>query len=238
MEDDDTEIVTKLKELKKGDFIQGYGKDMEYKKDCRVLTIGQFGRGELYGNYTSDHFIFNPSDQVIEQHGDSHDAVVDDKYEILTTCPLGVDEVGTRFTPIDSDFCGRSMKEMSWKEYLLLHRAILRVVRKTGGYWFNGATYLDMNKLHEYSSVLCKTMLDCMKDSEECGEFERASIFFIENTLTDRMRRRTYYLFGADVTVERNRSRHLLENSEALSPYHESVSKTISSVVTAGKSAE
>lgn len=233
--DDDTTKVTKLKQLKKGDVIKGFGKDME-SKDCQVVAVGTFGRGELYGNYTSDHFIFNPSNDAIEQHGITDDAIVDDKYEILTTCPLGVDEVGTKFTPIDSDFCGRSMKQISWKEYLLLHRAILRVVRKTGGYWFNGATYSDMNKLHEYSSVLCKTMLDCMKDSTECEEFERASIFFIENTLTDKMRRRTYYLFGADETIPRDRSRRILEQGESLSPYHESVSKTISGTVTVGKS--
>lgn len=232
--EDDTTKVTKLKELKKGDVIKGLGKEME-SKDCQVVAVGTFGRGELYGNYTSDHFIFNPSNDAIEQHGITDDAIIDDKYEILTTCPLGVDEVGTKFTPIDSDFCGRSMKQISWKEYLLLHRAILRVVRKTGGYWFNGATYSDMNKLHEYSSVLCKTMLDCMKDSADCEEFERASIFFIENTLTDKMRRRTYYLFGADENVARDRSRRILEGG-SLSSYFESVSKTISGTVTAGKS--
>jgi len=235
MTEDDTTKVTKLKELKKGDVIKGFGKDME-PKNCQVLAVGTFGRGELYGNYTSDHFIFNPLNDAIEQHGKTDDAIEDDKYEILTTCPLGVDEVGTKFTPIDSDFCGRSIKQISWKEYLLLHRAILRVVRKTGGYWFHGGTYSDINKLHQYSSILCKTMLDCMKDSRECEEFERASIFFIENTLTDKMRRRTYYLFGSDGTVDR--SRRILEGGESLSSYHKSVSKTISSIVTAGKTME
>lgn len=232
---DDTTKVTKLKELKKGDVIKGFGKDME-SKNCQVLAVGAFGRGELYGNYTSDHFIFNPLNNAIEQHGKTDDVIVDDKYEILTTCPLGVDEVGTKFTPIDSDFCGRKMAQISWKEYLLLHRAIVRVVRKTGGYWFNGATYSDMNKLHKYSSPLCKTMLDCMKDSTECEEFERNSIFFIENALTDKMRRRTYSLFGADGMPDK--SRRILGDGDSLSSYHKSVSKTISSVVTAGKSLE
>ena len=63
MEGDDLEVVTKLKDLKKGDVIKGYDKNME-SKHCNVLAVGTFGRGELYGNYTSDHFIYNPSNRI------------------------------------------------------------------------------------------------------------------------------------------------------------------------------
>ena len=73
---------------------------------CIVEAVGSFGFGSLYGNYTSDHFMYNPESGEIEMHGEKGEKTYEEKYDILTSCPLGVDESGKAFTPIDGDFCG------------------------------------------------------------------------------------------------------------------------------------
>lgn len=187
--------VKKLIELEVGDKIKGFN-DMLQPAVCNVEAMGKFGHGVLYGNYTKDHFVFNPNSGQIEQHGESGEETKEDKYEILTSCPLGVDESGKRFTPIDSDFCGKDIQDMSWSDYVLLHGAILRVVRKTGGYWFNGASYSnDMADLHKYAPGVCSTMLRCVKNDDNCDDFEDAAMEFIENTLEETFQAETYALF-------------------------------------------
>ena len=73
------------------------------------------------------------------QHGAVGKRTVEDKYEVLTSCPVGLDEAGTGFTPMDGDFCGKSTSEMGWSDYLLIHASMLRIVRATGGYWFSAS---------------------------------------------------------------------------------------------------
>ena len=197
-----------------------------------MYTTGEFGRGHVYGNYTNDHFIYNKNSHTIQQHGSqSLEPTEEDKYEIFTTCPLGVDESGTMFTPIDSDFCGRELKNMAWKEYTLLYKAILRVVKQTGGYWFHGKSYTDVNKLHEFSAPVCRHMLECMKDpldSQSCQDFELYAELFIENVLTESMRVRTYERFG--MTSE---GRKLVDVDGGVASSDMSV---VSAVITGGKS--
>lgn len=178
--------VTKLTDLKVGDKIQGFDHMMQ-PSTCTVEAIGEFGFGQLYGNYTDDHFILNPSTGMIEEHGASPSDVVtkEQKYEILTDCPLGIDESGTKFTPIDSDFCGRHLKEMSWSDYLLIHKGILRIVRATGGFWFSMSSYPDFSLVQTHAPPLCASMLKCMKDHEDCEDFEEHSIAFIDNALSE-----------------------------------------------------
>jgi len=178
--------VTKLLDLKVGDNIQGYDTTMQLST-CSVEAIGEFGFGPLYGNYTNGHYILNPSTGMIEEHGSlpSHVVTKEKKYQILTDCPLGIDESGTKFTPIDSDFCGKHMTEMSWTDYVLLHKGILRIVRATGGFWFSISSYSDMEAVGKYAPSVCASMLKCMKDSTDCKHFEINSIAFIENTLNE-----------------------------------------------------
>ena len=94
------------------------------------------------------------------------------------------------------------MREMSWSDYVLLHQGIVRIVRKTGGYWFNGASYVDMESVRKHGPLMCKTMLQCMKNHNSCSEFEIASIEFIEGTLTDWAKSKVYGTFH---TIGRHR---------------------------------
>merc|ERR1712130_954272 len=120
---------------------------------------------------------------------------IQDKYIVVTSCPLGVDEAGVGFTPFDSDFFGELTKEMSWKDYLLLHTAILRVVRETGSFWSDGSSYEDLTFLHQHAPRMSKTMLKCMKDHDDCKDLEEASIVFIERTLAEPARKQAYEVF-------------------------------------------
>ena len=188
-------VVVKVRDLTTNDSIQGLDENRQ-PTTCKIEAVGNFGVGPVYGNYTDGHYILNPDTGNIEQHGKGQPMSVVDKYIVVTSCPLGVDESGTGFTPFDSDFFGDLAKEMSWTDYLLLHKAILRVVRATGGFWFHGSSYADMMFLHSHAPVVCSTMLKCMKDHEDCQEFEVASQVFIERALAEPARKKAYEAFG------------------------------------------
>jgi len=176
--------IKTLNTLQVGDVVEGL--DAKKKSSlCTVEAVGMFGRGTLYGNYTEDHFVLDPASGNVVMHGAFGQNTTEDKYELLTSCPLGVDESGTAFTPLDSDFCGDYQKGMSWSNYLALHAAILRVVRASGPYWFEGKSYKDDKNLKEFSPLMCKAMLSCLNNpKDKCQELEDVSEIFIENVLT------------------------------------------------------
>lgn len=188
--------VVQLQTLQEGDLIRGFDVDMN-PTECEVHAIGQFGVGKLYGNYTDDHYIFNHITGNIEEHGitSSDQMTIEQKFEIFSSCPLLLDESGTKFTAIDSDFCGKETKSMSWSDYLLIHQAILRVVHETGGFWFSGSTYVDFSEVKKIGPTICSAMLNCMKDHDDCETMEREAISFIENVLTQDAKERTYSVF-------------------------------------------
>jgi len=186
--------ITKVKNLKIGDMIRGYDADLN-PTQCRVEAVGNFGSGEVFGNYTSSHYMLNEKSKVIEEHGTRGDMTIDEKYDLISNCPLVEDEVGNKFGPIDSDFCGGHVKEISWSDYLLLHKAILNVVRESGAFWFSGASYSNFDMVNTHAPHVCRTMVSCMKDNESCHELESASIAFIENGLSDSARKRALAAF-------------------------------------------
>ena len=147
---------------------------------CSVEAVGSFGHGPVYGNYTDTHYVLNPNSGMVERHGKNQIMSIQDKYIVLTSCPLGVDESGVGFTPFDSDFFGKMTREMTWKDYLLLHTAILRIVRDTGAFWLDGSSYEDLDFLHAHAPIMGKTLLQCMKNHSDCKDLEDASMIFIE----------------------------------------------------------
>jgi len=175
--------VTIVKELTVGDTIEGLDADKQPAL-CTVEAIGQFGHGALYGNYTEDHFVLDPATGSVKQHGAVGNRTVEDKYELMTSCPVGVDEAGTGFTPMDGDFCGQNTAEMDWSDYLLIHGSMLRIVRATGGYWFSASAYSDFDSVKQHGPELCAAMLACAGAGAECDELERISTLFIDSYLT------------------------------------------------------
>merc|ERR1712127_1118005 len=120
-----------------------------------------FGHGALYGNYTEDHFVLDPATGNVMQHGAVGKRTVEDKYEVLTSCPVGLDEAGTGFTPMD------------------------------GGYWFSASAYSDFESVVKHGPELCAAMLACAGDGIECDELERISTLFVDNYLADDARKAT-----------------------------------------------
>eukprot|EP00591_Stephanopyxis_turris_P010788 CAMPEP_0195507272 /NCGR_PEP_ID=MMETSP0794_2-20130614/747_1 /TAXON_ID=515487 /ORGANISM="Stephanopyxis turris, Strain CCMP 815" /LENGTH=695 /DNA_ID=CAMNT_0040633901 /DNA_START=1 /DNA_END=2085 /DNA_ORIENTATION=+ len=110
--------IAAVKDLKVGDSIKGLNMDGE-ESYCKVESVGEFGFGPLYGNYTDDHFIYfppgnnNQSKSIIVPHGKKGAVTNETKYEVLTSCPLGLEQSGKAFTPIDGDFCG-NYKKLKW----------------------------------------------------------------------------------------------------------------------------
>jgi hypothetical protein len=152
----------------------------------------------VYGNYTSDHFVLNPTTGHVETHGKHQDRTIQDKYIVLTSCPLGVDESGIGFTPFDSDFFGgneMAQQPLTWHDYLLLHAAVLRVVRHTGAFWFDGSSYKDLNFLRAHAPIMGKTLLQCMKDHDDCNDLEEASLVFIDRALNENVKQKAFDIF-------------------------------------------
>jgi len=188
--DDRTQVI-KVKDLKEGDIIYGIDESKQ-PASCVVEAVGGFGRGPVYGNYTDGHYVLDADTGIVKMHGQNGVQTVQNKYIVLTSCPLGIDEAGIGFTPFDSDFFGEMTKQLSWKDYLLLYTAIIRVVKETGGFWFHGSSYDNLPFLHEHASVMCETILQCMKDHDNCKDFEDASMVFIERTLTESKKMKAY----------------------------------------------
>ena len=182
--------VAIVKELAVGDKIEGLDADKQPAL-CTVEAVGMFGHGALYGNYTEDHFVLDPATGNVMQHGAVGKRTVEDKYEVLTSCPVGLDEAGTGFTPMDGDFCGKGTSEMGWSDYLLIHASMLRIVRATGGYWFSASAYSDFESVVKHGPELCAAMLACAGDGIECDELERISTLFVDNYLADDAREAT-----------------------------------------------
>jgi len=183
--------VTIVKELAVGDTILGLGADKKPAL-CTVEAIGQFGHGELFGNYTDDHFVLNPATGDIKQHGAVGNRTEEDRYDVMTSCPVGLDEAGTGFTPMDGGFCGKSTAEMAWSDYLLIHASMLRIVRATGGYWFSASAYSDFDSVVQHGPELCAAMLACAGEGSECDELERVAELFVDSYLTDTAREATH----------------------------------------------
>ena len=177
--------VKRVDDLVLGENIQGLDK---YKQPatCSIEVIGHFGRGPVHGIFTDDLLVL-PSNisEAVSVHGPVGELEETEKYAVLTSCPVGLDEVGAGFTPVDADFFGGDKNDVSWSDYLLIHASILELVRESGSFWFSPETYQSMEQVRRYTGALYRTMLRCAKDHNDCEDFEKASEDLIENSLTE-----------------------------------------------------
>lgn len=172
--------VKSVEKLKVGDVISGLDSDKR-ETPCTVKAIGEFGMGLVYGNYISDHLILDDSGSV-STHGALGEAKFTNKYTVLTDCPVGVDESGTPFTPIDSDFAGNSL---SWANYVIVHKAILDLVVESGtGIWFSPSSYVSMDNVKQFLDAFYNGILTCETDPNNCDELEVATSNLVENSMT------------------------------------------------------
>ncbi len=174
-------VVRKVKDLRIGDEIMGLDENMQETK-CTIEAIGDFGKGLTYGNYTEDHFVLDTSDYSVFAHGQVGEEEMVNKYSVLTSCPVGLDESGTGFTPVDSDSLG---ERLSWADYVIIHKAMLDMVRETGTpIWFSPAAYTDMALVKSFLTDFYQGILMCVADANQCGPLEVAISNLVENSLT------------------------------------------------------
>jgi len=171
-----------VRDLSIGDTIQGLDENMD-PMTCSVEAIGHYGTGPTYGNYTEDHFILDTNANVVLPNGEAGEKEVVDKYSVLTSCPVGIDESGTGFTPVDGDFLGH--EALAWADYVVIHQAIVDIVREVGPFVFSPSTYKSMEMVKGYTNKLYKTMLKCAKNAKTCNQFEKAAMDLVENSLTN-----------------------------------------------------
>merc|ERR1711915_811128 len=109
-------------------------------------------------------------------------------YDVITDCPLGVDESGVGFTGISKDFCKAELSELSWREYLNLHTGLLRLILATGIHDYSAFQSLD--KAKQNLGGVCKSMIRCIRaggkpnEKKKCASLERKSKKFYDEVLT------------------------------------------------------
>ena len=181
-----------VRNLSVGDTIRGLDKDLN-PADCLVQAIGPYGNGTVYGNYTDDHYILNPAANVVLPNGNSSVSSEVDKYSVLTSCPVGLDESGVGFTPFDSDFFGANT--VSWSDYVFIHHKIVDIVKIVGSFVFSPQTYTSMEEVSEYTQAFYTTLLACTKDPTSCDAFEMASLELVEMSMTEESRMKVGAVF-------------------------------------------
>lgn len=141
---------------------------------CDVKASVHNGHGRLQGNFTASHFLVD-SEGAIVPHGDNAQPRQGALCDLVTDCPAVYAEDQRLFTPYSSDFCNRSLQ---WSEYIRLHAAILRVVARTGTFWFSPLNYgmnssnASDNRWIETLPPLCEGLLDCTINGA-CNDFEQ-----------------------------------------------------------------
>ncbi len=171
-----------VRDLSIGDAIQGLDKNL-IPSTCTIEAVGHFGTGPVFGNYTEDHFILDASGGIVLRNGNNGDMAMIDKYAVLTSCPVGIDESGKGFTAVDSDLVGAD--PISWSDYVLVHEAILNIVKEVGPFVFSPSAYTSMDTVKQYTNKLYSTMLKCSKDPKKCKAFEKAAKDVFDKSLTE-----------------------------------------------------
>lgn len=182
-----------VQDLNVGDTIQGLDVNM-MPTTCSIEAVGHFGTGPVFGNYTEDHFILDPSGNVVLTNGNTGMMEEVDKYTVLTSCPVGLDESGIGFTAFDSDFLGDNA--LAWSDYVVIHQSIYNIVKEVGSFVFSPETYTSMTKVKQYTSKFQKTMLNCAKNPKQCNAFEKAAVDLLDNALTKDAKEKVKSSFG------------------------------------------
>ena len=127
-------------------------------------------------------------------------AEVQDKIVIVTNGTAGVDTVGMMFTPLDLDFCNRTL---SMAEYLILAPAITNSIRKLGASFLFSSSYVDHLDAESNQTMswadgapdVCESMLRCSQthnvNSTACAVYEHAAEDFLNDFTTPEVQNHT-----------------------------------------------
>ena len=114
-------------------------------------------------------------------------------YSVLTSCPVGLDESGIGFTPFSTVLFGAGA--VSWSDYILIHRAIVDIVKVVGPFVFSPETYTSTEEVGEYTNAFYKALLTCNRDPKSCDALEMAALELVEMSMTDEARVKVHTAF-------------------------------------------
>lgn len=171
--DDNSVTVITLKEAKPGDKVKGLDADLN-DAVCEVKALGYWGKGALYGNYTALHYVYDKSSGDIVEHGEVGEYSFGDRFNLLSNCPLVLDETEQAFTPLDSDVNYRPEQGgniIAWDDYVNVFNSFVGLVDVVGMCVMDQEGYADLQGWKDFSVVLNGVHKECVENGgDDCIE--------------------------------------------------------------------
>ena len=169
--DDNSVTVITLKEAESGDKVKGLDANLN-DAVCEVEALGYWGKGDLYGNYTASHYVYDKSSGDIVEHGEVGDYSFGDKFILLSDCPLVLDETEQAFTPLDSDVNygpEQGGNIIAWDDYVNVYNSFVGLVDVVGACVMDQEGYADLQGWTAFSVVLNDGYKECVENGgDDC----------------------------------------------------------------------
>ncbi|KAK1738030.1 hypothetical protein QTG54_011324 [Skeletonema marinoi] len=222
-EDKSTTIVPLLNAAP-GDKVKGLDDKLQ-DATCVVQSIGYWGPGELYGNYTSNHFVYDSSRGGIVEHGEVGDYSSEDQYVLLSSCPLVLDESGGAFTPIDTfvwpmDLEVDASSVIPFADYLSVYNFVRNVVKAFPAL-FGVAGYVNFEAAFAvFTGNAWDLLMECLAEGgDSCPTCVDTMIDMANSFFTEPTKSQFLALFdplvGLDAAVIQNALTSMMEQAEA-----------------------
>jgi len=188
-----------------GDQIAG----AEVGQMCSVIAATKVSpNGTVLGSFTGDHYVIvktaDGSSNVVvpfsNTTSNSTQQRMVDLVNIATSCASVQTADGAVFTPLSTVFC----PSLTWDQYVPLYAGILRMVARTGAFWFDpssafqaaysrlggrNATFDEGDGAPEaWQSGLpdiCELMVACASSGDSCDDLEVVAARWIVKHVTD-----------------------------------------------------
>ena len=185
--------IKELQHLEVGDTIKGVNENKIEVDDCEVVSVSTQGNATVFGNYTSDHYVLSADDNdTVVAHGEDGEEENVEVFQVLSSCPINVDESGKKTT---FSICGEVLYDggpMPWSVYLKIHGIMFKLVKETG--------VRDLSAFHNLDDAtqrlpgLCSSGLTCVEKGD-CGEFEATMMALVNKDLVTDARKKVYAAF-------------------------------------------
>ena len=181
--------------------LQQPGDSTGIESSCTIVTIGSWGKGLLFGNYTHDHLIL--TNGQVDEHGQVGDETFEDMFMPLSDCPFILDHTGIPMTTLDGFALGDNIKTpISVEEYVGMYTIQTAFVEFAPEIMSRNAynfTNIGLgNSLGYYP--LFQAFQSCIDDETTCVEAYGLSLIGLQN-YKDEVRAKLFGLFtGIDPT--------------------------------------
>lgn len=162
-----------LKELQVNDKVFGLDADL-MEATCTIITVGEWGLGLTFGQYTSDHYILEPMvGETIIQHGEDGEEALENMYLPISTCPFILDHAGTAFTSMDGITVGNALGPFAVTDYLGMYMIQMRLaiaipdIMDISAYDLDKLTLQPVSSFDLYGSY--QKIQDCLNTLTACS---------------------------------------------------------------------